>query len=214
MADSTYFPVFVEMRERPCLVVGGGRVAERKVKGLLGVGARVTLVSPILTERLASWARDGRLHHVPRAYRAEDLDGHEIAFVAVDGREVNAAVARDGRARGIWVNVADDPARSDFILPSVLRRGKLVVAVGTGGASPALARAIREELDAYFTEDYARLAELVAGVRRELRQRAGSLDGEVWNRVLGPHLRRLIAEGKREEAKSYLLEGLGAARCR
>ncbi|MFQ5519955.1 MAG: bifunctional precorrin-2 dehydrogenase/sirohydrochlorin ferrochelatase [Candidatus Methylomirabilia bacterium] len=213
MADSTYFPVFVDMRGRPCLVVGGGRVAERKVKGLLGVEARVTVVSPILTERLASWARDGRLHHAARAYRAEDLDGHEIAFVAVDSCEVNAAVARDGRARGIWVNVADDPARSDFILPSVLRRGKLVVAVGTGGASPALARAISEELDAYFTEDYARLAELVAEVRRELRQRACSPDGEVWNRVLGPHLRRLVAEGKREEAKSYLLEGLGAARC-
>ena len=104
----------------------------------------------------------------------------------------------------------DDTARCDFILPAVVRRVELVVAVSTGGASPALTRAIREDLEAYFTEDYAALAEVVAEVRRELRQRARVPDGAAWRRALDADLRRLVAEGKREEAKAHLLERLGA----
>lgn len=208
-----YYPVFLELAGRSCLVVGGGAVAERKVEGLLGVGAWVMVVSPLLTERLNAWAREGKICHVGRAYRTGDLDGHQLAFVATDDGEVSAAVAREGQERGVWVNAADDLAHCDFILPSVLRRGELVVAVATGGASPALSRAIREELEAYFTEDYAALAQVVAEVRRELRQSPRFPDAESWRRALDGELRRLLAEGKREGAKALLLERLGAGRC-
>jgi siroheme synthase-like protein len=208
-----YYPVFLEMTSRRSVVVGGGPVAERKVEGLLAVGASVTVISPALTPRLEAWAKDGRIRHVGRQYGPGDLAGSELAFVATDDPEVNAVVAKEGRARSVWVNAADDPAHSDFILPSVLRRGQLVVAVATGGASPALSRAIREELEAYFSEDYAVLSEVVAEVRRELREQARVPDAEAWRKALDGDLRRLIAEGRREEAKARLLWRLRAGIC-
>jgi len=122
---------------------------------------------------------------------------------------VNAAVAREGSERGVWVNAADDPAHCDFILPSVLRRGELVVAVATGGSSPALSRVIREELESYFSEDYATLAAIAAEVRRELKDRSVNPKAEDWRQALGNGLRRLIAAGKQREAKAYLLKRLG-----
>ena len=195
------------------MVIGGGAVAERKVEGLLGAGAAVTVVSPTLTSRLTAWAREGRIVHREREYRSEDLAGAQLAFVATEDGRVNEAVAHDAHAAGIWVNAADDPAHCDFILPSVLRRGHLVVAVTTGGASPALARAIREELEAYFTEDYAVLAAIVAEARRDLGRGAHGLTAEAWHRALDADLRRLIAEGRRGEAKAHLLRRLGVAAC-
>jgi siroheme synthase-like protein len=173
---SAYYPVFLDLTDRPSLVVGGGPVAEGKVAGLLAAGARVTVVSPTVTVRLAGWAAEGRVTHRARAYRAEDLDGQQVAFVATDDAAVTRAVAAEGRARGIWVNAADEPARCDFILPAVIRRGRLVVAVSTGGASPAAARAIREELEGYLTEDHAALVELAAEARDDLRRRRRSPD--------------------------------------
>lgn len=206
-----YYPVFVELAGRPCLVVGGGPVAERKVEGLLGAGARVTVVSPSLSPRLATLAAAGRIRHQARSYQPGDLACFALAFVATGDARVNAAVAREGRRRGVWVNAADDPAHCDFILPAVVRRGDLAVAVATGGRSPALARAVREELEAYLTDDYAALAEIVGEVRRELRARQASPDAQTWQRALGADLRALVSAGQREAAKRRLLERLGAA---
>lgn len=209
-----HYPIFLELAGRSCLVIGGGPVAERKVEGLLRAGASVTVLSPTLNAPLEALAREGRIRHVGREYGTGDLAGHQLAFVATGDREVSAAVVREGREGGIWVNAADDPARCDFVLPAVLRRGHLVVAVGTGGSSPALTRTIREELEAYFTADYALLSQVVAEVRRELRQRARVPTYEAWRGALAPEgdFRRLIVAGKREEAKAHLLERLGAER--
>jgi siroheme synthase-like protein len=206
-----YYPIFVDMRDRPVLVVGGGEVAERKVEALLRADARVTVVSPTLTARLATWVGAGGLRHIARRYRSRDLRGYQVALVATDDGAVNATVARHGRRRGVWVNAADDPAHCDFILPAVLRRGDLTVAVSTGGRSPALARAVREELEAYLTDDYVALAEIVGDVRRQLRSRRRSPNAETWRQALGPDLLALVAEGRRDEARRRLLERLGAA---
>jgi len=207
------YPIFLEMAGRACVVIGGGAVAERKVAGLLEVGASVTIVGPSLSAPLEALAKAGEVRHVGRDYAPGDLAGYQFAFVATGDRKVNAAAAREGRERGVWINAADDPARCDFILPAVIRRGQLVVAVATGGTSPALTRAIREELETYFTEEYAALADIVAEVRRELRQRAPAPDGAAWRKALDADFRRLVADGKREKAKAYLLERLGAGRC-
>jgi siroheme synthase-like protein len=208
-----YLPILVEMTARPCLVVGGGAVAERKVEALLEVGASVTIVSPLLTERLESRVTEGAVRHVPRAYRPGDLVGHALAFVATHDRTLNAQVFRDARARGVWVNASDDPAHCDFILPSVVRRGDLTIAVATGGTSPALSRAVREELEAYLPDHYATLVQVVGEVRRELRLRACVPGPDEWHAALGADLRRLIAEGQRDAAKTYLLTRLGSDRC-
>jgi siroheme synthase-like protein len=201
-----YYPIFLNLDKRRCLVVGGGRVAEHKVKGLLQAGARVTVVSPDLTKILGTWAKQEKMRHVARRYRASDLARHELVFVATDDRQVNQAVYRDGKKQDVWVNAADDPARCDFILPSVLRRGELVVAIATGGSSPALSRAIREELEHYFTEDYATLSEVVGEVRRELKEQGRSAGPEIWGRALNGGLRKLIEEGNIKGAKRYLRE--------
>jgi len=160
-------PIVLELEGRPCLVVGGGPVAERKVEALLGVDARVTVVSPTLTRRLQAWVEARSVRHLAGEYRAGDVSGHALVFVA-----------------------ADDPARCDFTLPSVLRRGELTVAVSTGGTSPALARTIREELERYFTDDYRVLADVAAQTRRELRRDGRAPDAETWRRAL----KTLLAE--------------------
>jgi precorrin-2 dehydrogenase/sirohydrochlorin ferrochelatase len=204
-----YFPVCVDMAGRPCLVVGGGAVAERKAEGLLAAGARTTVVSPALTAWLEAWAREGRIRVIPRGYETGDLAGQSLVFVATDDGAVNARVAGDARRAGLLVNAADDPAHCDFILPAVLRRGALMVAVSTGGASPALSRAVRDELDAYLDrEDYAALAEVAADVRRGLRARGAPAPWERWRSALDAGLRRLVTAGRTAEARACLMERL------
>jgi siroheme synthase-like protein len=206
-----YYPVFLEMKDRPCVVVGGGTVAERKVEGLLAAGAQLTVISPELTPALAALKEEGRLHHVARPYREGDLEGYELAVAASDDRAANADVAAEGRSASgrMWVNAVDDPPNCDFILPSVIRRGDIVIAASTGGASPALARRLREELEAFLSEDYSPLAELLQEVRQELRSRGIAVDPEAWQRAIDGRLRALLAQRRRARAKAYLLASLG-----
>ena len=211
MTTRSYYPVFLDLTDHRCLVVGGGPVAEGKVEGLLAAGARVTVVSPTVTARLAGWAAEGRLLLHSRAYRAEDLGGHRVAFVATDDAEVTRAVAAEARARSIWVNAADEPARCDFILPSVIRRGRLVVAVSTGGASPAAARAIREELEGYLSAEHAALVELAAEARADLRRRRRSPGPAAWRAALDGRLRRLVADRRYRQARAHLARRLESA---
>jgi precorrin-2 dehydrogenase/sirohydrochlorin ferrochelatase len=204
-----YYPVSLDLRGHACLVVGGGSVGEGKVEGLLAAGARVTVVSPTLTPRLQAWAVAGRITHHDRKYRERDLDGQRLAFVATSHREVTELVAADARRRGIWINAADDPIYCDFLLPSVLRRGRLVVAVSTGGASPALAGRVRRDLEHRLAPEYAELVDLAAEVRAELRAESRRPGGEVWREALDGELIELLSQGKRDEAKARLLDRLG-----
>lgn len=207
-----YYPVALQMTDRAVVVVGGGAVAARKVDALLAAGARVTVVAPALAPSLAGLAAEGRITHVQRNYRGGDVEGHALTFVAVDDPAVSRRVAEEARARGVWVNVADDAEHCDFLLPSVLRRGELVVAVSTGGASPALARAVRERLEAVVGEDDGRLAAVAARVRRDLRGGPSSPDAAAWRRALeDDELRRLLRAGRDAEAGSRLRHRLMGA---
>ena len=200
-----FYPIVLDLEGRRCLVVGGGAVAERRVTPLVEGGAEVSVVSPTLTPGLAALADAGRIRHAARAYRDGDVVDFELVLVATDTKEVGAAVAVEARARGAWINTADDPRHCDFFLPALVRRGDLVVAVGTGGTSPALARAVREELETYLTPEYATLAELAAEVRRELRGAGRAAPADAWRRALGPETRRIIAERGRDYAKLHLI---------
>jgi len=208
-----YYPVLLDLAGRRCLMVGGGSVAERRVDALLATGAQVTVISPRVTQPLAALAAEGRIGLESRGYREGDLAGTDLVFVATDAGEVNAAVAREARERGLWINAADDPAHCTFILPALVRRGDLTVAVATGGTSPALARAVREELEAYLTAEYATLAAIAAEARREVRAVGRMVTAEAWRRALGPEVRRLIVERGRDDAKHRLLELLGVEAC-
>jgi len=205
-----YYPIFLEMKDRRCVVIGGGAVAERRVEGLVAVGANVTVISPAITEGLRDLLTQGAIRHVAREYQTGDRAGYDLFFVATDNLEINAVVSSEARSLRVWVNSADDPDHCDFILPGVIRRGDLTVAVSTGGASPAVTRAIREELDEYFTADYARFVQIAGEVRRELREKSFSPGASAWNRALQGDFRRLIKEGRPVQAKELLLETLGA----
>jgi len=205
-----FYPVFLDMNQRRCAVVGGGAVAARKVEGLLAAGADVTVIGPAVSEGLRELLTAGAVGHVAREYRSGDLAGYDLVFVATDDAAVNAAVCRDARAQDVWVNSADDPDHCDFILPAVIRRGDLIVAVSTGGASPAATRAIREELEGYFTAEYSQLVQVAAAVRRELREKSFSVGAGAWNDALKGEFRRLIRAGQPEQAKEFLLTTLGA----
>ena len=205
-----YYPLFLEMVHRRCVVIGGGAVAQRKVVGLIAAGADVTIISAALSEGLQELLATGVVRHVAREYRSGDVAGFEIVFVATDDAAVNATVYRDARAHGIWINCADDPPHCDFILPAVIRQGDLTVAVSTGGASPAAARAMREELEDYFTEDYVRLVQVAAEVRAKLKEKSFSVAASAWNEALNGEFRRLIRAGKTEQARQFLLTALGA----
>lgn len=153
--NAVLYPLFMDVSGRRCVVVGGGGVASRKARGLLESGARVVVVSPEVTPEI-----DGMDVMVERRpYAPGDLAGSALAFAATDSREVNAAVAREAEEKGILVNVADRPAEGDFALPSVLRRGGLQVAVSTGGASPTLARRIRDAMEPSFAAEWESVVE-------------------------------------------------------
>lgn len=205
------YPIMLDLAGRPCLVVGGRPVAERKIEGLLAAEARVTVVSPSLTPALLALAAEARLHWRPREYAAGDAAGFALVMVATSDASVSDAVSAECRERGVWVNCADVPVRCDFILPAVFRRGALTVAVSTGGASPTMARLVREELDARLPDDVAPLTDVMAEVRRSLREGGISFDAERWWQALDQELRSLAAAGRTREAQARLRERLGVS---
>ncbi len=207
----SYFPIFLSMNARRCLVIGGGAVAERKVANLLEAGAEVVVISPDATDHILNWSKENTIQFVARSYQPGDLAEFDLVFVATDDRAVTQQVGRDGHSLGVWINAADDPAHCDFILPSVLRRGDLTIAISSGGKSPAVARMIREELELYFTEEYALLTQLAAEVRDELRARAINAPFETWRRALSGEVRQRLMRGDISGAKRLLLREFGVS---
>ena len=155
------FPVFLKLINRPCLVVGAGRVGEPKIASLLAAEAAVRVVAPEATEAVRQWARTGRLAWRPRCFEPADLDGTFLVVVATPRRELNDSIYREAQQRGVLCNVVDDPPRCDFYYPAVVNRGELQIAISTNGRSPALAQRLRQELEQQFGPEYeAWLAEL------------------------------------------------------
>jgi precorrin-2 dehydrogenase / sirohydrochlorin ferrochelatase len=165
-----YFPAFLDLRDRPCLVVGGGEIGERKARELLACQARLTVVSPSVTPGLRTLAEADRLVWRARAFLRSDVRRCALVIAATGIPAVDAAVAAEARRRSVLVNVVDRPSQCDFIFGSVLRRGELQIAVSTGGRSPALAREIRRGLEPLFGPEYAELVEQIGRERAHARQ--------------------------------------------
>ncbi|MCG5494012.1 NAD(P)-dependent oxidoreductase [Ectothiorhodospira variabilis] len=182
-----HFPLFVDLRERPCLVVGGGRVAARKARRLQQAGARVHLLTPHLTPSLAEAVAQGLFEHQSGRFHPEALEGMTLVIAATDDETVNRAVYEAARQRGILVNVADRPALCSFIMPAVVDRSPLIVAIGTGGAAPVLARALRARLEVLLPRNLGNLAQL-AGTWRDRVAQALPEPGQrrrFWEALLG-----------------------------
>jgi siroheme synthase-like protein len=182
------YPVVLDLTDVPVLMVGGGQVASRKVEGLLAAGARVTVVAPLVLDGLAESVAEVRR----REYSADDLAGHLLVMTATDVPAVNARVAADARGRGMWVNSADDPQNCMFILPAIARRGQVVVAVGTDGSSPALARHLRDRIaDEVLVPGIDDVADELARQRAEFHAAGVSTETVDWSDRLRSALERL-----------------------
>jgi precorrin-2 dehydrogenase/sirohydrochlorin ferrochelatase len=166
-----YYPAILDLAGRTALVVGAGRVGEGKIRGLLDAGARVRVVSLEATPQVKRWAKEDRIELQLREYAPEDLDGCFLVIAATERNETNVRVFDDAEARQMLCNVVDVTHLCNFILPSIMRRGDLAIAVSTGGASPALARQIRLAMEERYGDEYAVALELLGSLREELKQR-------------------------------------------
>jgi precorrin-2 dehydrogenase / sirohydrochlorin ferrochelatase len=206
-----YFPVFLDLKEKRCIVVGGGAVAERKVKNLLKAGARVKVISPELTAPLSRLREKEKISHLPRSYRKNDLRGAFLAIAATNDRTINERVFREATASRIPVNVVDDPAHSSFIVPSIVQKKDLLVAVSTSGRSPALARLLRQKLEREIGPEYPRFLKLLGKVRKKvialgLGQRRNQ---GIFRRLVKEDLLPVIKDKKGRELNRRLLRVLG-----
>jgi precorrin-2 dehydrogenase / sirohydrochlorin ferrochelatase len=165
-----YYPIFVNLEGKRCLVVGGGVIATHKVQGLLASGAAVVVVSPTLTEPLHELVQRGIIQYQPRPFQADDVLDCTLVIGATDQAEVNAAVCEAARRRGILVNIVDTPAACDFIAPAVVRHGPLQIAISTGGNSPTLAKRIRMQIEACYGMEYADFLQALGGQREQVRR--------------------------------------------
>ena len=205
-ADPAYFPAFLDVRGKAALVVGGGAVAQGRCEALLRAGARVTVVAPRLAGRLEARAREGLVEHRPRPFEAHDLAGAELVIAATDDPAVNAAVAQQARALRIPVNVADDPSLGTFIVPLVVERGPVQIAVATGGASPVVAKRVAALVEEAVPAALGRLAALAGEFRAAAKARFPAV-GErraFWRRVVEGPIGRAVLEGRDDEARAAL----------
>lgn len=164
-----YYPLFLDLNGRPCKMIGAGKVAWRKVEGLLDAGARVEVISPSAVPEMENLAHQGLINLIRREYREGDLEGAFLVIGATSERPVNAAVFCEAESRSVLVNIVDDPQYCNFILSSVLKRGDFQLAISTGGASPVLSRRVREKLEKLFPEHYTRVIDCLAALRDKLK---------------------------------------------
>lgn len=176
-----YYPIYLDLKGRFVLVVGGGKVGERKVLALVEAGAEVTVVSPELTDVLAKMAKEGSFSHKKSSYVEGDLEGFDLCFSAINSAKTTEKVAKEAKKRQIWLNAADVPEHCDFILPSVVDRGDLKIAISTGGKSPMTARKMREKLEVIIGDEYEVAVKILGAIRYELLKNNGKsvikLDG-------------------------------------
>ncbi|MEY2696194.1 MAG: uroporphyrinogen-III C-methyltransferase [Pseudomonadota bacterium] len=197
-----FLPVFLRVRGQPCLVVGGGEVALRKVHSLMRAGAKVTVVSPDLVEGLLALAVEGRIAHLEKRFEVADLEASVLVVSATNRPEVNQEVYAAAQLRRLPVNVVDCPELCSFIFPAIIDRSPLVIAVSSGGASPVLARTVRAQLELLFPKAYGQLAAFAEAQRAITKSRIDdpSKRRRFWERVLSGPLRDQVLTGQIEEA--------------
>ncbi len=208
---SSYYPLFLNLQGEKTLVIGGGQVAERKIRTLLRYGAAVTLVSPEITVGLERLVEQRGVALRRRPFRASDLRGVRLVICATNDEVTNRRAAREAEKRRILLNVVDVPELCRFIVPSVLRRGDLTVAISTGGGSPALAKRVRRELEAHIGPEYTEFLGLLKRVRRVVR-RDVSQEAErraIYGALIDSEALALLRAGRRDAARAVVHEILG-----
>ena len=204
-----YFPFFLQLNKLPCLVVGGGSVAERKLDLLIKANADITVISPDFSEYILELSKSHDIKCITDEYSEKFLEGSKYRFVisATNDVSLNEQVAKDCAKQNIIVNVVDQPEICDFIFPSILERGDITVAVSTGGASPVLARVLRTKLETMVPASYGKLADIVSSNRIRVRDKMKKFSSNkiFWEKMLNGKFLELVLSGKTDEAKSFLI---------
>ncbi len=208
------YPATLLLSGRPCLVIGGGRIAERKINSLLHAAAAVRVVTREATPAVADLAATGAIALRLGEYSDADLDGVFLVIVATNDADLNQRVSAECRRRGLLVNVVDQPHLCNFYVPALLERGPVSLAISTGGASPALAKHLRVVLEAVVGEEYGELSELMAGLRGEMFDRYDEQADRAaaWQRLLDSDVLELLRRGERAQAQERARELLGLPR--
>jgi siroheme synthase-like protein len=201
-------PANMIVRDRRVLVVGAGRVAARKIATLLELGADVHVVAPAVSDEVRALSTAGKLTLHEREFGTADLDGAWLAFTATGDAAVDRRVHDAAEAARIWVNSADDPVNCSLTLMSLVRRGDLVVAIGTGGRSPALAAQLRRQLEEEIGPEYEAVLELLAEARESLRAAGRSSEDADWQRAFDSGIVELVQSGRIADAKELLSQCL------
>lgn len=206
-----YYPVYLDLRGRPVVVVGGGEVAEEKVEGLLAAGARVKVLAPELSEELLRLRDAGVLAWVPRTYRRGDLAGVFLVLAERSDAETHAEIFAEAEERGVFANVQDEVPFCSFIAPSIVRQGDLTVAISTRGHAPVLAVRLRQDLEKKLGPEYARFLSLAGSVRQPLAKRFPSFRErrERWYRLVDSDVMDLLRRGDEPQARRRFREILG-----
>jgi phosphoadenosine phosphosulfate reductase len=204
----SYYPAMLDLRGRPCVVVGGGSVAEQKVGGLIAAGALVTVIAPGLTPTLADWHSDQRMKWLPRDYRDGDLAGAFLVFAATDSSQANRRVWEEAEQRAIPINAADDPTNCSFILPAIHRDGDLIVAVSSGGRAPAVAMRIRDRIAEELGDGYGPYLQLLGSLRTLVTTRHRTFEErrKVWHRIARSDALDRVRAGNIDAARRVALE--------
>ena len=206
-----YYPAFIDVRGRDCVVIGGGELGEEKVVKLLECDASVVVVSSDVTDKVRGLAQDGAVEWIRRDYEYGDLERAFIAIANTGDSEVDRRISKEAEERNVILNVVDVTHLCTFIAPSVARRGEVTVATSTGGASPALARTFREKLESSRILEYADLAPVLSDARAELRRRGLRVSPDHWQACITEDLLDTVQSGHSKRAYNTLLEGLLAA---
>lgn len=200
-----YYPIILDLTNKKCLIVGGGEVALRKAESLLDAGASVCVISPDIDSRIESL---GKVEIVRRSYQTGDIDGCALVFAATDDRPLNMSISSEAAGKGILSNVVDDPELCSFIVPSIMRRGDLMIAISTGGKSPSLSKRIRKELEQAYAQEYAELLDILGQMRPLVKEKyVSQAEREaVFSRLLEYGILELLQDGKIDEARERALQ--------
>ncbi len=201
-----HYPLFLEMADKAALVVGGGAVAERKVRSLLQYGASIRIVSRDLTDGLKDLLETGRISFAGETFVENHLEGLTLVFAATDDRQLNHEISIKARERGVLVNAVDQPEDCTFIVPSIVRRGDLTIAVSTSGKSPALAKRVRKQLESQFGKEYAIFLDFLGRLRGRVISLGLSSEenSRIFNGVVNSDVLKLLAENRLAEAAGVL----------
>jgi len=208
---STYYPILLNLSGRKCIVIGGGTIAERKVSSLLDSGGSVSVIAPFITDHLRGLSQENKITFINREYEKGDLKGAFLVIAATDSSQVNKSVYEETRELGIMADIVDEPQLCDFIVPSCIRRGPLIITVSTSGKSPCLSKKIRKDLESIYSEAYGTFTSMLGNMRERVQKEIPVPEKrkKFWETLMESNIPELLKKGKHRDVEELIEEIFG-----